>query len=248
MEEPLVRYDAADGIAVITIDRPAKRNALSVQVCDQLEAAWQRFAASDGDRVAILTATGDEIFTAGADLNAPPPEFWKAVPGIGVPVPKPVIAAVAGLVIGGGVSMTMMCDLCVAAENTRFVYPEARVGVALGMISAVAARMPHKIAMELMLLGEPIDARRAHEVGFVNRIVPVGEQLAAAQQMGRTLAASAPLVLSMLKEMVGETLPTSPVEAMYAARRRVARVLDSADAKEGLAAFREKRPPRYTGH
>src|SRR5215471_5808550 len=90
--------------------------------------AWQRFAASDQDRVAILTAAGNDVFTAGADLNDPPPRFWEAVPNVSVAVSKPIIAAVAGPVVGGGVTFVAMCDLCVAAANTKFIYPEAKVG------------------------------------------------------------------------------------------------------------------------
>lgn len=247
MSTDLILYESADGIATITLNRPEKRNAMSGAMCDQLAAAWQRFDASPEDRVAIFTAAGTGVFSAGADLTDPPQHLWKAVPNVGLPLEKPVIAAVGGSVIGGAVTMTMMCDLCVAAEDTRFIYPEAKVGVALGMISAVAARMPHKVAMELMLLGDPIDARRAHDVGFVNRVVPAGTQREAARAMAATLAGNAPLVLSMLKQLVGETLPKSPVETLYATQRRVERVLGSEDAKEGLAAFRERRAPRYTG-
>jgi enoyl-CoA hydratase/carnithine racemase len=95
MNQDEIRYQSADGIAVITIDRPKKRNALSGPMCDALHAAWRRFAASDQDRVAILTGAGNDVFTAGADLNDPPPRFWEAVPNVGVPVSKPIIAAVA---------------------------------------------------------------------------------------------------------------------------------------------------------
>jgi enoyl-CoA hydratase/carnithine racemase len=247
MSEILVKYESADGVAVITIDRPAKRNALSVELCRQLHAAWQRFDAADSDRAAVLAATGDEVFTAGADLKEPPPKFWQAVPGVGVPLEKPVIAAVSGLVIGAGVAITVMCDLCVAAANTKFVYPEAKVGIAAGMITAIAGRVPHKIALELMMLGEPIGAERAYQVGFVNRVVPVGQQLGAALQMARTLAEGAPLVLRMFKRMVNETLPHSPVETMYAAQRSIDEIMQSEDAKEGLLAFREKRRPGFKG-
>jgi enoyl-CoA hydratase len=247
MSETLVKYESADGIAVITIDRPAKRNALSVDLCRQLYEAWQRFDASDTAHAAILTATGDDVFTAGADLKEPPPKFWQAVPGVGVPLDKPVIAAVAGLVIGGGVAMTVMCDLCVAANNAKFVYPEAKVGIAAGMITAIAGRVPHKVAVELMMLGEPLTAERAYQVGFVNRVVPVGQQLAVARQMAQTLAAGAPLVLRMFKRMMNETLPRSPVETMYGVQRSIEQIMQSEDAKEGLLAFREKRRPRFKG-
>src|ERR1700747_2774886 len=201
MPQDEIRYESAAGIALITIDRPAKRNALSGAMCDALHAAWRRFAASDADRVAILTAAGNNVFTAGADLNAPPPRFWEAVPNVGVAVAKPIIAAVAGPVVGGGGTFVSMSDLCVAAENTTFVYPEAKVGITGGVISAIAARVPYKIAMELLLIGETMDVNRAHQVGLVNRIVPPGEQVAAAKSMARTIAGNAPLVVGLLKDM-----------------------------------------------
>jgi enoyl-CoA hydratase len=247
MQQSEIRYESADGIALITIDRPKKRNALSSAMCEALHAAWQRFAASDQDRVAILTAAGNDVFTAGADLNDPPQRFWEAVPNVSVPVGKPIIAAVAGHVVGGGVTFVAMCDLCVAADNTRFVYPEAKVGITGGVISAIAARIPYKIAMELLLIGEAMDVARAHQIGLVNRIVPAGEQVAAAKSMARVIADNAPLVIGLLKEMALKTIPRSPVEEMYLTQQAVERVRLSEDAKEGPLSFREKRKPNFRG-
>lgn len=247
MNEGQIRYEAADGIAVVTIDRPAKRNALTSAMCADLHAAWQRVAASEEVRVAILTAAGDDIFTAGADLNDPPPHFWQAVPNIGVPLSKPIITAVSGPVIGSGVTMVAMSDLCIATESTRFIYPEAKVGVALGLVSSIATRIPQKIAMELLLLGDPISAERAYQAGLVNRLVPAGQHVETAMQMARTIAANAPLVVGMLKDMLLDTIPRSAVEEMYRTQRVVSRVLQSEDAKEGPLAFREKRAPQFRG-
>lgn len=246
MSEVFIRYQSEGGIATITIDRPAKRNALSVDVCDQLASAWKRFAEGD-DRIAILTASNDVAFTAGADLNNPPPRFWEAVPGVGIPLDKPVISAVSGLVIGAGILLVAMSDLCVAADNTRFYYPEARVGICAGMISTLAGRVPHKVAMELLLLGEMMSAQRAYEGGLINKVVPVGEHHAAARAWAETLMAQAPLVHRLLKRLVAETLPRSPVEIQYHVQRQVNALLASDDAKEGPAAFLAKRPPRFTG-
>ncbi len=246
MSQGEIHYQSADGIAVVTIDRPAKRNALSGAMCDALHAAWQRFAASDADRVAILTAAGN-VFTAGADLNDPPPRFWQAVPNVGVAVAKPIIAAVAGPVVGGGVTFVAMSDLCVAADNTTFIYPEAKVGITGGVIASIAARIPYKIAMELLLIGDAMDVVRAHQIGLVNRIVPVGEQVAVAKSMARTIAANAPLVVGLLKDIALRTIPRSPVEDMYLTQSAVERVRLSEDAKEGPLSFREKRKPNFRG-
>jgi enoyl-CoA hydratase len=128
--------------------------------------------ASEEDRVAVLTGAGDKAFSAGADLRDPPGNLYRGIPGVGVAVDKPVIGAAAGWVVGGGMVLTTMCDILVAADNVRFSYPEVKVGFTGGIITNLAARIPHKIAMELLLLGEPIDAKRAYEVGYVNKVVP----------------------------------------------------------------------------
>jgi enoyl-CoA hydratase/carnithine racemase len=242
----VVTYESRDNIAIITINRPDKRNAISKQVVTELNAAWRRFEAGE-DRVAILTGAGDKAFSVGADLDDIPHELFRAIPGIGVEVTKPVIGAVAGWVIGGGLAFVQYVDLLVAADNTTFVYPEAKVGFSGGLIASLAARIPHKIAAEIILLGEPLSAQRAYEVGFVNRVVPVGQQLDAALDYARKLAANAPLVLKQLKGFVGEVLPKGPSEAAGIARRKVDEVTFSEDIGEGLRAFKEKRPPAFVG-
>jgi enoyl-CoA hydratase/carnithine racemase len=247
MSQGEIRYESTAAIAVITIDRPAKRNALTSAMCDDLHAAWRRFAASEADRVAILTAAGNDVFTAGADLGDPPPHFWQAVPNVGVQVSKPIITAVSGLVVGAGVTMVAMSDLCVAADNTKFIYPEAKVGIALGLVSSIAARIPHKLAMELLLIGDAVAVERAYQIGLVNRVVPQGEQVAVAREMAKVIAANAPLVVGMLKDMALETMPRGPVERMYRTQAAIDRVLQSEDAKEGPLSFREKRPPNFRG-
>lgn len=241
-----VTYESAERIAVIAINRPEKRNALNLAVVDGLAEAWQRFNASE-DRVAVLTATGDQSFTVGADLNEIPHDLCRAIPGIGVEVEKPIVGAVAGWVVGGGLVLANQCDLLVAADNATFLYPEAKVGFSGGLIASFATRIPHKIAMEVLLVGDALSAQRAYEVGFVNRVVPVGEQRKAALGYARKLAANAPLVLQLLKRFVGRTLPKGPSELAGLARRDIDAVTRSDDLSEGLTAFREKRPPSFQG-
>ena len=241
-----ILYDSRAGIAEITINRPDKYNILTHEVVAGLHDAWVRFNESS-DRVAILTGAGDKAFTAGANLKDIPHDLWRAVPGIGVKVEKPVIVAVAGAVVGGGLVFVQMADLAVAAENTVFSYPEAKVGYSGGLISSLAARIPHKIVMELLLLGGSIDAKRAYEVGLVNRVVPTCRQVEAARELAIEIAANAPLVLSMLKNLVGQVLPKGPTEAAAIARSSVEAINTSVDFREGIAGFLEKRPPTFMG-
>jgi enoyl-CoA hydratase/carnithine racemase len=243
---PVVTVEAQDKISIIRINRPDKLNAISSGVAIELQAAFETFDRSD-QRVAILSAAGDRAFTAGADVNDLP-ELWRCIPNVGFKTSKPIIAAVGGWCVGGGIVLVMMCDLLVAAENTQFYYPEAKLGLTGGMISSLVSRMPHHLAMEVMLLGAKIPARRAYEVGFVNRVVASGTQEAEALAMARELLDSAPLVLATLKHFVNDIiLPAGPVERMVEISQQLARVRNSADLAEGVAAYKEKRKPRFSG-
>ena len=242
-----VTYTSADRIATITINRADRMNRIDADVVEGLHHAWQRFMGSEEDRVAILTGAGDKAFCAGADLRSPPNDLYRAIPGVGVPVDKPVIGAVAGWVVGGGMVLTTMCDILIAADSTRFSYPEVKVGFTGGIITNIAARIPHKIAMELLLVGDPIDAKRAYEVGYVNKIVPVAELMPTALDYARRIAATAPLPSRALKRFVAECLPKGPTEIAGIARAQTDAIFESADWEEGRKAFAEKRPPAYKG-
>ena len=245
--DSLVSYTVAEpGIALITIERADKMNALNEDVIQGLRRAWRRFADSD-ERVAILAADGERAFSVGADIKDAPREMWQGVPSIGVELYKPVIAAVQGWCIGGAYVIVQMCVLVVAAENTVFKYPEAQVGFTGGLIASAVARLPHKIAMEFMLLGQDLSAQRAYDVGMVNQVVPAGTQRDAAMVYARILARSAPLVVETLKRFALGALSKSPAEAAALARGELLRVRDSDDGAEGRLAFTEKRPPTFKG-
>ena len=153
----LVRYESAGHVATITMDRASSHNALNPALCEELCAAWRRFRDSD-DRVAVLAAAEEAYFCVGADVRDFPADMWRAVPGLGVELDKPVIAATSGWVVGGGFVLVQMADMCMASETTRFIYPEVKVGTTAGGVSSVVARMPHKIAMEFLLVGEEMSA------------------------------------------------------------------------------------------
>ena len=233
-------------VTVIAIHRPEKLNAINNAVAVELQQAFAEFDHST-QRVAILTGAGERAFSSGADVTDLP-ELWRCVPTVGIKTEKPVIAAVSGWCIGGGLVMAMMCDLLVAAENARFSYPEGKVGITGGMIAGLASRIPHKIAMEIMLLGEPIEAERAWQTGLANRIVPNGTAIDEAVALGLKMVDLAPLALATMKRFVNDhVLPKSPAELMARFGADLAAVRNSADAAEGVRAFKEKRKPRYQG-
>lgn len=233
-------------VSIIRINRPDRLNAINQAVAVEMQQAFQAFDADNSQRVAILSGTGEKAFCAGADVSDLP-ELWRAIPNVGFKTDKPIIAATTGWVIGGAIVMVMMCDLMVSTESTTFYYPEAKLGTTAGGISTLASRMPHKLAMEIMLLGAKIPARRAYDVGFVNRVVPDGQHEAAAMEMAEQLLDSAPLVIGALKRLVADVLPTGPIEHMVKTAQVLARVKQSDDMKEGIQAFKEKRKPEFRG-
>jgi enoyl-CoA hydratase/carnithine racemase len=240
-----VTYESTDGIAVITLNRPDKRNAINNDVALGLRAAWERLNASD-DRVAILTHAGKD-FCVGLDVKGPAEDFPACIPNVGIALQKPLIAAVSGWAVGGGVVMVEMADLCVAADDAKFMFPEGRIGITGAIIAGLAARIPHKVAMELMLVGDAMPAQRLYEAGLINRIVPRAGLMTAAQEYARKLADNAPLVTALLRDFVGEVIPKGPSELLARSRLAIQRVRTSEDAKEGIASFKEKRKPRFKG-
>ena len=241
-----ITYSSVDKIATVTINRADKMNALNENVIVGLQAAWQRFEASD-DRVAILHAAGSRAFSVGADIKSPPKEMWQGVPSIGATVTKPIIAAIHGWCIGGAYVIVQMCDMVIASETTVFKYPEAQLGFTGGLIASAVARIPHKVAMEFMLLGKDLDAQRAYEIGMVNRVVEKGTELEQAMADARILANSAPLVVSAIKTFALNTLNKSPAEIGALSRDPLLGIKNSEDGEEGRVSFREKRDPRFKG-
>jgi enoyl-CoA hydratase/carnithine racemase len=242
----VIKYESKDSIAVITLNRPERMNRMDNALMDGLHDAWKRFMASD-DRVAILTGAGSKAFCAGADLQNPPRGLYHGVPGVGIAVDKPIIAAVAGWCVGGGMVLTTNCDLMIAADNAQFTYPEVKVGFSGGLITNLVTRIPHKIAMELLLLGDTIDAKRAYEVGYANKVVPVDQLMPTAMEWAGKIAANAPLPTRALKNWASQTLPKGPTEIGGINRYITDMIDNSADWIEGRTAFKEKRPPNFKG-
>jgi enoyl-CoA hydratase/carnithine racemase len=245
----VVRYERSGAAAWVTIDRPEARNAINTAVRDGLFDAVARFNADDA-AVLVLTGSGDVAFCAGADLKemadsaleVPPPDFIPVF-GRSVRVDKPTIAAVNGVAYAGGFLLSQMCDLCVAAEHARFAITEVRVGRGAPWAAPLAWLVPPRIAMELLVTGEPISAARAYDVGLVNRLVPMAELHDAVQELAEVIAGNAPLSVAAAKRTVylGMSAPYEEADAIWEP------VYCSADAQEGPRAFAEKRAPRWQG-
>lgn len=242
-----VTYALEGHVAVITMNKPDKMNRLDPELVEGLHLAWKRFMADDAARVAVLTGAGEKAFSAGADLNKVPHNLYQAIPSVGVPVDKPVVAAVAGWCIGGGMVLTTMCDILICADNTKFSYPEVKIAFSGGLISNLASRIPHKIAMELLLVGDNMPVQRAYEVGYVNKVVPVAELMPTAMDWAGRIAATAPMPSRMLKRFVADAMPKGPTEQAAIARVQVEDINASDDWVEGRAAFKEKRAPVFKG-
>jgi enoyl-CoA hydratase len=213
--------------------------------------AFAEAESDDAVSVVVLTAAGDRIFCAGMDLKA----FLAGgmeVDGPGLDVltgrvyPKPVVAAVNGTAVGGGLELALACDLLVVSEKARFGLPEVSRGlIAAGGGTRLPRRIPLAHALELGLTGELVDAERVREMGLVNRVVPAAEVLPSALALAERITANGPLALRVTKELMYAEIGDPDRDALAAA---VKPVFDSDDAREGARAFAEKRAPHWTGH
>jgi enoyl-CoA hydratase/carnithine racemase len=249
-----IRYEQQGAVALITIDRPAAYNAINEGVRRGLYEAFERFEADESALVAILTGAGEKAFCAGMDLKeaartslaVPPPGFLPVI-GQSVRVSKPTIAAVNGVAYAGGWLFAQMCDLCVAAEHATFGITEARVGRGMPWAAPLVGMVQQRALMELLLTAEPISARRALEIGFVNHVVPAAELLPKCFDLAAKIAANAPLTVRAARELVYLSTEMGRSAAERAAQHLFERVYRSEDAQEGPKAFREKRKPQWKG-
>ena len=250
----VVTYEVVDGVAWMTINRPDARNALRKDVRDGLWEGTRRFVADDAASVLVLTGAGDKAFCAGGDLKEmaetaleiPPPDFLPQF-GRNIDVPKPTIAAVNGVAYAGGFLLAQQCDLVVAAEHARFAVSEVKVGRGSPWAAPLSWLVPPRVALEILLTGDPLDAQRAREVGLVNHVVPADELRSRAQELASRIAANAPLSVRAGKRTAYLSAQLPLAEAYDRAEEIWAPVYRSADAQEGPAAFRDKRTPVWAG-
>jgi E-phenylitaconyl-CoA hydratase len=248
-----------DGIALITLNRPERLNAMDADAYRALSQAWVRVRDDDEIRTAVITGAGERAFSTGADLKSfvTSPEdlsgFWQTqreqLLNRGLEVYKPIVAAVNGYCLGGGMTLLLATDIRIAAEHSSFGLAEVKRGIIAGNggTQRIASQLPHAIAMELLLTGDRIDAQTAARWGLVNRVVSMEELLPTAMDYAKRIAANAPLAVQATKELA---LRSRDVDLASGLRmeQTVNRLLQfTADAKEGPAAFAERREPRFEG-
>lgn len=249
-----VTYEVRNGVAWLTINRPEARNSLNKAVRDGLFAGVTAFNSDDAAKVLVLTGAGGKAFCAGGDLKEmsamgltiPPFDFIPQF-NRNITVSKPTIAAVNGAALAGGFLLAQTCDLCVATTTAQFGITEIKVGRGSPWAAPLPLMIPRRIVMELVLTGEPLSARRAYEIGLVNKLVEPGELIGVTQRLAEQISGNAPLSVAAAKKtaMLTDEYPLS--EAFDRAEDIWAPVYLSSDAQEGMHAFAEKRSPRWTG-
>ena len=255
-----VLFTLQDHVATVTIDRPDRMNAVDAATEAELMRIWSEIEQNREVRVVVLTGSGERAFCTGADMKGGSGvsglEYWAAprpggFGGIALrdTLDVPVIARVNGHALGGGMEMVLGCDIVVAADNATFGLPEPRVGrLALdGGIAMLPRRIPHVLAMGMLLTGRRIAATEAHSFGLINEVAPKTELDAAVARWVADILACAPLSVRAIKQMVRAGEGLTPLEAQRLRLPALVEALKSSDQDEGVKAFQEKRAPQWRG-
>ncbi len=252
-----VLYEVQGPMALVTINRADKHNAISLATLDDLHAAVDAAAVDDAVRVITITGAGGKSFASGSDLSEVlHRDFRKAlepiVQGLADKLertPKPTIAAIDGICMGGGLEVALGCDLRIATPKSRFATPEGKLGIIPG--GGACARLPRIVGrgwgMEMMLMGEPIDAERALQIGLVTRLVESDELFAEVSRMAEHLASFAPFVPRTMKAMVHFGMEASMAGALMFEKYAQGALVQTEDKIEGITAFLDKRDPEFKG-
>ena len=248
-----VSYEVSEAVATITLRRPDKLNAMNSAMREGIVAAFKRFEADDAAKVAILTGEG-RAFCAGADLKEMAETKFGTPPAESIPhlgrtfhVSKPTIAQVNGIAYAGGFLLAQMCDLCTASEEAAFGLTEVRWGRGAPWATPLIWMLPQRIMMELLVTGQPLSARRAYELGFVNRIAPAQRLAEETMTLARIIVANAPLGVKAGRQLTYMACEMGRTAAFPVGDFCFEAAYKSEDAIEGPRAFRERRTPRWQG-
>lgn len=254
-----VLFDVSDGVGTVTINRPERRNAMSWDVITGLRSVVTAAKTDPAVRVLVLTGAGDKAFCAGADLTgmASDTSYVEVHDARGelarlfldmYALGKPTVARVRGYALAGGFGLALACDFVIASDDSQFGTPEIDVGLWPYMITVPLLRsMPPKKVLELMLTGRRVDAAEAERIGFVNRVVPAGELDQATDELATTLASKSPAIVKLGRDAFYNVLDLSAREALDLLHPLLTITTSTEDAREGIAAFVEKRKPNWTG-
>lgn len=250
--------DSADGVLTVTLNRPTAGNSLSTRMAEELLALWQGLAAAPGDvRAVVLTAAGEKIFCAGADLKerdgmtdaqwVAQHRLFEAMRDALVALPIPVICAVNGAAYGGGFEIALNCDFIYAAEGARFALPEVKLGIMPGLGGApnLARAAGDRRAREILLTGDPITAAEGLAFGVVNRVCQAGSLVEEAVATARKIAANAPLSVRNIRRTLRDTAVLAGADSVAVELAAYDELTPTADRREGVAAWGEKRAPRW---
>lgn len=252
MSDPVLT-EVRGNILIVTLNRPEAKNAANKALAEGVAAAMDRLDSDNDLRVGIITGAGG-TFCSGMDLKGFLAGETPQIPGKGfaglteAPPAKPLIAAVDGYALAGGFEIALACDLIVANKDSKFGIPEVKRGLAAaaGGLVRLPRQIPQRLAMELALTGEFVSAQRAYEMGLINRIVD-GVALEGALQLAEAISANGPLAVAASKQVIREQQDWSQAEQWKNQHALTAKVFTSSDAREGAAAFAQKRAPNWTG-
>ena len=260
MTDKIITEQTGD-IARIIFNQPEKRNAVSLEMWEAVEAAMTKFAADDSVRILILSGAGGKAFVSGADISKFETEraskeavahynaTTKRVYDMVEAFPKPTIAQIDGFCVGGGVALALCCDLRICGENSAFAIPAAKLGLGYGFpgINRLVAVVGPSFAKEIFFTARRFDAEEARIMGLVNRVVPADKVAETADETAKMIAANAPMTVNSVKFIVGQTVLPESERDLAACDAKVKECFDSQDYIEGRTAFMEKRKPVFKG-
>ena len=254
-----IDLDVKDGVATVTINRPEAHNALDAAHYTAISNAWKTVRDDPEIRVAIVTGAGERAFCAGADIKnflnreTEWSDVWQTqrdqLLNRGLEVWKPIIAAVNGFCMGGGVTMLLATDIRIASAHATFGLSEVKRGIIAGNggTQRILQQLPYCVGMEMLLTGDPIDSTTAERWGFINKVVPHKDLMTTAHEYARRIAVNAPLAVQAAKELAVRSRDVDTATGLRI-EQLIGRLLrETGDAKEGPSAFREKRKPNFKG-